>query len=101
MDLIDFRKVTEDAAEYITHLENRWGRVTNALGLPEDSSASAVLDTVLNRDDDCRHTHTFRYDLPKDMPWYNSDGKISGVHDALQLVGCYICGKVWCRDFKA
>ena len=48
----------------------------------------------------CRHTHTFKHDLPPDTHWY-SNGKKMGHHSGLQVCGCYICGKVWCRDWQA
>lgn len=48
----------------------------------------------------CKHTHTFRFNLPENTPWYSSGVK-KGAHSGLQVVGCYICGKVWCRDHEA
>lgn len=49
----------------------------------------------------CNHSHIFRWNLPPDTPWY-SHGVRKGAHPGgLQIVGCYICGKVWCRDYRA
>jgi len=48
----------------------------------------------------CPHSHTFHVPLPKQTQWY-SFGKPMGPHDSLELVGCYVCGKVWCRDWKS
>lgn len=50
---------------------------------------------------ECEHTHTFRFNLPEGTPWY-SHGKCKGVHSGgLQIIGCYICSKVWCLDYRA
>ena len=48
----------------------------------------------------CEHTHTFRYYLPSDVIWY-SYGEKKGNTDSLVLEGCYLCGKVKVRDWKA
>ena len=48
----------------------------------------------------CEHTHTFRYYLPPDTPWFFM-GEKKGNHDALVLEGCYLCGKIKVRDWKA
>lgn len=48
----------------------------------------------------CDHTHTFKYYLPSDTPWYFK-GVRRGVHDALVLEGCYLCGNIKVRDWKA
>ena len=49
----------------------------------------------------CQHSHTFRWSLPLGTHWY-SDGKRMGIHHGgLQIIGCYICGKVWCCDYRA
>lgn len=49
----------------------------------------------------CEHSHTFKIDLPNETRWY-SHGKQKGPHGpGLQLLGCYVCGKVWCRDYAA
>lgn len=48
----------------------------------------------------CEHTHTFSYNLSSDTPWY-SLGEKMGKHDSLVLEGCYLCGKVKVRDWKA
>lgn len=47
----------------------------------------------------CKHTHTFRHFLPS-VPWYFK-GEKRGTHDGILIEGCYLCGKVWCRDFQA
>lgn len=48
----------------------------------------------------CEHTHTFRYYLPSDTLWYVKGDK-KGNHDSLVLEGCYLCGKIVVRDWKA
>ncbi len=48
----------------------------------------------------CEHTHTFRYYLPKDALWY-SHGVKKGNHESLVLEGCYLCGGIKVRDWKA
>ncbi len=48
----------------------------------------------------CEHTHTFRYQIPPDALWY-SYGKKQGNIDSLVLEGCYLCGKITMRDWKA
>jgi len=48
----------------------------------------------------CPHSHTFHLALGKDVRW-SFQGKPMGPHNGIELVGCYVCGKVWCRDWKA
>jgi hypothetical protein len=48
----------------------------------------------------CEHTHTFKHFLPKDTLWYFK-GERGGTHDGLMLEGCYLCGKIRVRDWKA
>jgi len=45
----------------------------------------------------CKHTHTFRQDLPE-ADWL-SHGELKGRHGQIVLEGCYICGKVTVRDY--
>ena len=48
----------------------------------------------------CNHTHTFKHYLPSDTPWY-FNGEKKGIHDALVIEGCYLCGECKVRDWKA
>lgn len=47
----------------------------------------------------CDHSHTFKTDVDR-ATWYYK-GEKKGEHESIQLVGCYKCGKVWCRDYAA
>ena len=49
----------------------------------------------------CEHTHTFRMNIPDNVPWFDNEGTNKGRHGQLQLRGCYICGKVWVIDYGA
>jgi len=48
----------------------------------------------------CKHTHTFKHYLPKETPWcYRGEPK--GKHDGLVIEGCYLCGELSIKDWKA
>ena len=49
----------------------------------------------------CEHSHTFRVDMPEGTPWYSHGTKMGPHPGGLQMIGCYKCGKVWCRDWAA
>ena len=85
-----------------TDLLNKWGHVTLTLDLPEDASTGAALQAIakLRRDMKCEHSHTFKMDVPEGTHWY-SYGNDKGPHPGgLQVVGCYVCGAVWCRNYR-
>lgn len=48
----------------------------------------------------CKHTHTFKFNLSKETEWYFENLR-KGEHGSLQICGCYLCGKIWCKDYGA
>jgi hypothetical protein len=48
----------------------------------------------------CEHTHTFKHYLPINTIWFYK-GEKKGMHDGLLIEGCYLCGKIKARDYKA
>jgi hypothetical protein len=56
------------------------------------------LDTLVRRLR-CNHTHTFSF-YPEGVTW-RFNGEAQGKHTGVVIEGCYLCGKMWCRDFQA
>jgi hypothetical protein len=48
----------------------------------------------------CKHTHTFSRCLPDDTVWLYR-GEVKGTHPGLLIEGCYLCGRIEVRDWKA
>ena len=44
----------------------------------------------------CRHTHTFS--ITPTYEWQSEGKRMPDKHRGIKLEGCYLCGKVWCRD---
>ncbi len=50
----------------------------------------------------CKHTHVFRWKLPRSVEWYLHGENKRMLPKGFELVGCLLCGKVWCcHDSKA
>jgi len=48
----------------------------------------------------CRHTHVWRRKVSADTVWYLNGENRGSIPDGFEMVGCLICGKVWCEDTK-
>ena len=83
----------------------RWSRVTGFMygkrWVQVDDNCREACDEDWRPEPVCDHSHSFVVDLPPETNWYSS-GNRKGPHGpGLQIMGCYKCGKVWCRDFAA
>ena len=52
----------------------------------------------LKKTETCDHSHTFVWDVPDGAHW--DSRKATMGTQRLQILGCYTCGKVWCRNFR-